>query len=51
MALLRRMNRLEKARRPRLAVVASLLFATACLAISAHAVHVGRFSNQEYQGT
>jgi hypothetical protein len=50
-ALSGRMNRLEKAGNPRLALVASLLFATACLAISAHAVQVGRFSNQEYEGT
>lgn len=48
MALLRKMNRLEKARNPRFAVVASLLFATACLAISAHA---GRLPKQKFEGT
>jgi hypothetical protein len=48
MALLPKMNRLEKARNPRLALVACLLFATAGLAISAHA---GRLPKQRFEGT
>lgn len=50
MAVLRKMNRLEKARNPRLALVAALLFATTCLGISANAVQ-GRLSNREFEGT
>lgn len=51
MALLRKMKGLENARNPRLALVASLLFAGACLAISAHAVQVGRLASREFEGT
>jgi len=51
MALLRKMNRIEKAGHPLLALLASTLFATACLAISAYAAQVGRFSSLEFEGT
>lgn len=47
MALLRKMKGLENARNPRLALVASPLFAGACLAISAHAASNWTWKAQE----